>query len=45
MAERLQPEEFFRDRYGVSAGALHVHFYDLGPGRGLRIVGLERPTP
>jgi hypothetical protein len=26
-------------------GALDVHAYDLGPRRGLRVVGLERPAP
>ncbi len=26
-------------------GALELHLYDLGPKRGLRLVGLERPLP
>jgi hypothetical protein len=29
---------------GVSRGPLRVHLYDLGPSRGYRLVGLERPT-
>ena len=28
---------------GASKGPLVAHFYDLGPKRGLRLVGLERP--
>lgn len=28
---------------GVAPGPLAAHFYDLGPERGLRLVGLERP--
>lgn len=28
---------------GVAPGPLLAHFYDLGPQRGLRLVGLERP--
>ena len=32
-------------RDGVAAGSLVVHLYDLGPGRGYRIAGLERPEP
>ena len=41
-----------RERYavvsiedGVAPGALLVHLYDLGPTRGYRLVGLERPSP
>ena len=30
-------------RNGTGSGPLEAHFYDLGPGRGLRLVGLERP--
>ncbi len=30
---------------GVAKGALHAHLYDLGPRRGFRVVGLERPDP
>ncbi|MEP7050534.1 MAG: hypothetical protein ABJB12_09290 [Pseudomonadota bacterium] len=29
---------------GVAAGPLSVHLYDLGAGRGFKIVGLERPA-
>jgi hypothetical protein len=29
---------------GVSRGPLRVHLYDLGPARGYRLVGLERPA-
>jgi hypothetical protein len=39
-----------RERYvrvrisdGVARGPLVAHLYDLGPGRGLRLVGIERP--
>jgi hypothetical protein len=28
---------------GIAPGPLIVHFYDLGPDRGLRLVGIERP--
>ncbi len=30
---------------GVAKGALDAHLYDLGPRRGYRVVGLERPDP
>jgi hypothetical protein len=30
---------------GVAEGALVAHLYDLGPARGYRLVGLERPSP
>jgi hypothetical protein len=30
---------------GVARGALVVHLYDLGPSRGYRLAGLERPEP
>jgi hypothetical protein len=30
---------------GVATGALVVHLYDLGPSRGFRLAGLERPEP
>jgi hypothetical protein len=30
---------------GVARGLLIVHLYDLGPSRGYRLVGLERPEP
>lgn len=30
---------------GASKGALLAHLYDLGPGRGYKVVGLERPDP
>lgn len=30
-------------RDGVAPGPLRVHLYDLGPTRGMRIVGIERP--
>ena len=30
---------------GSAPGPLLVHFYDLGPERGLRLVGIERPEP
>lgn len=30
---------------GVAKGALDAHLYDLGPTRGYRVVGLERPDP
>lgn len=30
-------------RNGVSSGPLVAHLYDLGPSRGFRLVGLERP--
>jgi hypothetical protein len=29
---------------GVAPGVLRVHLYDLGPTRGMRIVGIERPA-
>jgi len=32
----------FRIDNGTGAGALEIHTYDLGPGRGLRVVGLIR---
>ena len=32
-------------RDGVAAGRLVVHLYDLGPSRGFRVVGLDRPEP
>ncbi len=28
---------------GVAKGPLRMHFYDLGPARGFRLVGIERP--
>jgi hypothetical protein len=30
---------------GVAAGVLVAHLYDLGPSRGYRLVGVERPDP
>jgi hypothetical protein len=30
---------------GAAKGALEAHLYDLGPGRGYKLVGLERPEP
>jgi hypothetical protein len=30
---------------GASKGALLAHLYDLGPGKGHKLVGLERPDP
>ncbi len=30
---------------GVAAGPLVIHLYDLGPSRGYRLAGLERPEP
>jgi hypothetical protein len=30
---------------GVARGALVAHLYDLGPKRGYRLAGLERPEP
>jgi hypothetical protein len=30
---------------GVARGSLVVHLYDLGPARGYRLAGLERPEP
>jgi hypothetical protein len=30
---------------GVASGALVAHLYDLGPTRGYRLAGLERPEP
>ena len=30
---------------GVSSGRLDVHAYDLGPTRGYKVVGLQRPDP
>jgi hypothetical protein len=32
-------------RDGIARGSLVVHLYDLGPTRGYRIAGLERPEP
>ena len=32
----------FRVDNGTGAGALEIHTYDLGPGRGVRVVGLVR---
>ena len=34
-----------RMRNGVSKGDLVAHLYDLGPGQGYKIAGLERPSP
>jgi hypothetical protein len=34
-----------RIRDGVARGALVAHLYDLGPARGFRLAGLERPEP
>jgi hypothetical protein len=28
---------------GVAEGPLRAHFYDLGPTKGLKLVGIERP--
>jgi hypothetical protein len=46
------PADDARERYavvaiknGVAQGALLAHLYDLGPARGYRLVGLERPSP
>ena len=41
------PERYVRIRVtdGVAEGALVVHLYDLGPTRGFRLAGLERPEP
>ena len=52
---RVTPHEALRDddprRYavldienGATPGPLRVHFYDLGPTRGFRVVGIERPS-
>jgi hypothetical protein len=30
---------------GVASGALVAQLYDLGPTRGYRLAGLERPEP
>jgi hypothetical protein len=30
---------------GVARGPLVAHLYDLGPTRGYRLVGIERPEP
>jgi hypothetical protein len=30
---------------GVAKGPLLAHLYDLGPTRGFRLVGVERPSP
>ena len=39
------PARYVRVRIedGVSTGPLVAHLYDLGPGRGYRLAGLERP--
>jgi hypothetical protein len=39
------PSRYVRVRIqdGVAKGPLVAHFYDLGPARGYRLVGLERP--
>lgn len=34
-----------RIRNGASKGDLVAHLYDFGPGKGYKIVGLERPSP
>ncbi|HSQ67115.1 MAG TPA: hypothetical protein VLM85_28050 [Polyangiaceae bacterium] len=41
------PERYLRVivEDGVAKGALVAHLYDLGPARGFRLVGLERPNP
>jgi len=41
------PERYVRVAIddGVASGKLVVHLYDLGPARGFKLVGLERPTP
>jgi hypothetical protein len=41
------PERYVRVaiRDGVAAGMLVAHLYDLGPTRGYRLVGLQRPEP
>jgi hypothetical protein len=40
------PQRYVRVRIedGVAKGPLVVHLYDLGPTRGYRLVGVERPT-
>jgi hypothetical protein len=30
---------------GVARGSLVAHLYDLGPTRGYRLAGIERPEP
>lgn len=39
------PERYLRVALtdGVARGPLVAHLYDLGPTRGFRLVGLERP--
>ncbi|MGH7297252.1 MAG: hypothetical protein ACRELB_20100, partial [Polyangiaceae bacterium] len=41
------PERYVRVsiRDGVARGPLIAHLYDLGPSRGYRLAGLERPEP
>ena len=41
------PSRYLRARIddGVARGPLVVHLYDLGPARGFRLAGLERPAP
>ena len=41
------PERYARIRLtdGVAEGPLVAHLYDLGPARGYRLAGLERPQP
>ena len=41
------PERYVRVSIedGVAAGSLNVYLYDLGPTRGYRLAGLERPYP
>ncbi len=41
-AERLV---IFQIDNGTGAGPLEIHAYDLGPARGVQIVGLRRPAP
>jgi hypothetical protein len=41
------PERYLRVviQDGVAAGGLVAHLYDLGPARGFKLVGIERPEP
>ena len=41
------PERYVRIQLtdGVAQGPLVAHLYDLGPTRGYRLAGLERPEP
>ena len=46
ISDEDEPERYLVVRLtnGVAPGPLLIHLYDLGPRRGLRLVGIERPS-